>query len=132
MSESLQPGERYGPFEILEELGEGGFGRVYKVIDPRYGVPMALKLSRHPVTELETAQRALREVAVLRTMTNPHVVRVYDAGLRRDGNIYVLMELLSGRPLDECGRLGSIAAAEVIGHVGPRPLVDLRTLLGDG
>ncbi|MCA9653988.1 MAG: serine/threonine protein kinase [Myxococcales bacterium] len=101
MSESLQPGERYGPFEILEELGEGGFGRVYKVIDPRYGVPMALKLSRHPVTELETAQRALREVAVLRTMTNPHVVRVYDAGLRRDGNIYVLMELLSGRPLDE-------------------------------
>ncbi len=34
-----------------------------------------------------------------------------------------------GWPLDECGRLGSIAAAEVISHVGPRPLVELRTLL---
>ena len=32
-------------------------------------------------------------------------------------------------PLTECARLGSIAAAEVISHVGPRPLVELRTLL---
>ncbi len=35
----------------------------------------------------------------------------------------------TGRSLDECGRLGSIAASEVISHVGPRPLVDLRTLV---
>lgn len=40
-----------------------------------------------------------------------------------------LFGLTSGRPLAECGRLGSIAAAEVISHVGPRPLVELRTLL---
>lgn len=101
MSDTLQPGDRYGPFQILEVLGEGGFGRVYKVTDPRYGVPMALKLSREAVTSPQTAQRALREVAVLRTLQSPHVVRVYDAGLRRDGHIYVLMELLEGRPLDE-------------------------------
>ncbi len=37
--------------------------------------------------------------------------------------------LTTGRPPAECGRLGSIAAAEVISHVGPRPLVDLRTLV---
>ena len=36
--------------------------------------------------------------------------------------------LTSGRGLAECGRLGSVAAAEVISHVGPRPLVDLHTL----
>ncbi|MCH9685122.1 MAG: serine/threonine protein kinase [Deltaproteobacteria bacterium] len=100
MPQQLNPGDRYGPFEILEVLGEGGFGCVYKVADPSYHVPMALKLSRDPVTSPQTAQRALREVAVLRTLTNPHVVRVYDAGLRRDGHIYVLMELLAGRPLD--------------------------------
>lgn len=40
-----------------------------------------------------------------------------------------LFGLTSGRALAECGRLGSIAAAEVISHVGPRPLVELRTLL---
>ena len=39
--------------------------------------------------------------------------------------------LTTGADLAECGRLGSIAAAEVIGHVGPRPLVELFTLRGD-
>ncbi len=101
MTLALRPGDRYGPFEILEVLGEGGFGCVYKVTDPRFSVPMALKVSREAATSAETAQRALREVAVLRSLTNPNVVRVYDAGLRRDGHIYVLMELLTGRPLDE-------------------------------
>lgn len=100
MPADLEPGDHYGPFQIVALIGEGGFGRVYEVIDPRFGVPMALKLSREPVTVLQTAQRALREVAVLRALTNPHVVRIYDAGMRRDGHIYVLMELLAGSPLD--------------------------------
>ena len=38
----------------------------------------------------------------------------------------------NGADLAECGRLGSIAAAEVISHVGPRPLVELRKLLNQG
>jgi serine/threonine protein kinase len=97
----LQPGEDYGEFHILEVLGSGGFGRVYKVRDPRFDVPLALKLSLEPVRSLDTAQRTLREVAVLRTLSNDHVVRVHDCGLRRDGHVYVLMELLHGKPLDE-------------------------------
>jgi sugar/nucleoside kinase (ribokinase family) len=43
-----------------------------------------------------------------------------------------LFGLTSGRDLAECGHLGSLAAAEVISHVGPRPLVELRTLLANG
>lgn len=43
-----------------------------------------------------------------------------------------LFGLTSGSDLTESARFGSIAAAEVISHVGPRPLVELRTLLGDG
>ena len=48
------------------------------------------------------------------------------------GDLYAagfLHGLTSGRDLDECAHLGSIAAAEVISHVGPRPLVELRTLV---
>ena len=100
MARRLQPGEHYGPFEIVADIGEGGFGRVYEVKDARFSVPLALKLSHEPVTETETAQRALREVSILRSLQNPHVVQIYDAGLRRDGHIYVLMERLAGRPLD--------------------------------
>jgi len=49
------------------------------------------------------------------------------------GDLYAagfLFGLTRGEPLAECGRLGSLAAAEVISHVGPLPLVELRTLLG--
>jgi sugar/nucleoside kinase (ribokinase family) len=49
------------------------------------------------------------------------------------GDLYAagfLHGLTTGRPLEECGWLGSLAAAEVISHVGPRPLVELRTLVG--
>jgi sugar/nucleoside kinase (ribokinase family) len=50
------------------------------------------------------------------------------------GDLYAagfLYGLTAGRPLAECGRLGSIAAAEVISHIGPRPLVELRTLVDE-
>jgi serine/threonine-protein kinase len=102
VSSRLQPGDRYGRFEILDRLGEGGFGTVFKVRDPRYAEPLALKLSHGPIRGGDAAQRALREVTVLRsTNDNPHVVRILDAGLERDGHIFVLMEYLQGLPLDQ-------------------------------
>ncbi len=100
MSSGLKPGDTYGVYTVVAQLGEGGFGRVFKVEHPSHPHPLALKLSRMPVTSAETAQRALREVTVLRTLTSPHVVRIYDCGLNRDGHIYVLMEYLDGQPLD--------------------------------
>jgi sugar/nucleoside kinase (ribokinase family) len=48
------------------------------------------------------------------------------------GDLYAsgfLYGLTTGRSFEECGQLGSLAAAEVISHVGPRPLVELRTLV---
>ena len=101
MALHLQPGDQLDDFEILEVVGRGAFGEVYKVRDPRFSVPMALKVSLDPITEVSVAQRALREVTVLKTLTNPHVVRVFDCGLRRDGHAYVLMELLAGQPLHQ-------------------------------
>jgi sugar/nucleoside kinase (ribokinase family) len=59
-------------------------------------------------------------VAVERVIDTTGAGDLYAAGF--------LYGLTHGRSLAECGRLGSIAAAEVISHVGPRPLVELRTL----
>jgi serine/threonine protein kinase len=101
MGLQLERGDRYGDFEILEVLGSGGFGQVYKVKDPRFAEPLALKVSIDPVRSLDTAQRTLREVTVLRSLSNDHVVRVFDCGLRGDGHVYVAMELLRGKALDE-------------------------------
>ena len=66
---------------------------------------------------------------VLRVAAEP-VAKVVDT--TGAGDLYAagfLHGLTHGRPLPECGRLGSIAAAEVISHVGPRPLVELRRLV---
>ncbi|MCA9685175.1 MAG: protein kinase [Myxococcales bacterium] len=102
MTLELQPGDVYaGNIQILDVLGKGAFACVYKVLVPGYEGPMALKLTREPVTAGDQAQRALREITILRSLTNPHVVRTFDCGLRPDGHIYMLMDFLEGAALDE-------------------------------
>ena len=68
---------------------------------------------------------------------HPCACRVCDAraGHDRRGDMYAagfLFGYTRDWPLDECAQVGSIAASEVISHVGPRPLVELRTLRRDG
>jgi len=98
----LQPGDVYaGGIRIIRVLGVGSFARVYEVEVPGYEEHLALKLTREPVTAGEQAQRALREITILRSLTNPHVVRTFDCGLRPDGHIYLLMDLLEGCTLEQ-------------------------------
>ncbi len=98
----LEPGDVYaGGIRIVQVLGVGSFARVYEVEVPGYTERVALKLTREPVTGGDQAQRALREITILRSLTNPHVVRTFDCGLRPDGHIYLLMDLLDGCTLDE-------------------------------
>ena len=104
MAVELQPGDMYaGNIRILDILGAGSFARVYKVEAPGHTQSLALKLTREPVTAGDEAQRALREITILRSLTNNHVVRTYDCGLRPDGHIYMLMDHLQGTPLDARG-----------------------------
>ncbi len=98
----LQTGDVYaGNIKVHGVLGVGSFARVYEVEHPGYPQRLALKLTREPVHSPEQAQRALREITILRSLTNPHVVRTFDCGLRPDGHIYLLMDLLTGYSLDE-------------------------------
>ncbi|MEE9382481.1 MAG: FHA domain-containing serine/threonine-protein kinase [Nannocystaceae bacterium] len=97
----LQPGDLYaGHIRVLGLLGTGTFATVYKVRVPNYPVPLALKLSRESIAGPDEAQRALREVTILRALTNPHVCRTFDCGLRPDGHVYMLMDYLDGDTLD--------------------------------
>ncbi|MCH9683767.1 MAG: protein kinase [Deltaproteobacteria bacterium] len=98
----LQSGDVYaGNIKVHGVLGVGSFARVYEVEHPSYPQRLALKLTREPVHSADEAQRALREITILRSLTNPHVVRTFDCGLRPDGHIYLLMDLLTGYSLDE-------------------------------
>jgi serine/threonine-protein kinase len=97
----LGPGDAYGEYRILEPLGRGTFAAVYKVESPSFEGPMALKLSHDAVGADEQAQRALREISILGSLTNPHVVRLYRSGLAPDGRVFLLMEWLDGASLDQ-------------------------------
>ncbi len=102
MALDLQPGDVYaGNIRVLGVIGTGSFAHVYKVEVAGYDAPLALKLTREPVTAGDQAQRALREITILRSLSNPHVVRTFDCGLRSDGHIYMLMDYLEGEPLDQ-------------------------------
>ena len=100
MALHLQPGDQYERFRVLEVLGHGAFAWVYKVQTSDGGEPFALKLSLKPVTSADTAKRALREIAVLRSLTNPHVVRIHDSGMNPAGHVYILMDYLQGGQLN--------------------------------
>jgi serine/threonine protein kinase len=92
-------GEVYEGFELLEQVGTGTFANVFSARSPTYERHVALKISKEPVTSQETALRALREVRILGSLANPHVVHVYDHGLGADERWYMVMELLYGEAL---------------------------------
>jgi serine/threonine protein kinase len=95
----LQPGDVYEGFQIRRVLGAGTFAWVYEARHANWVQPVALKLSRYPVDSEETALRALREIRILGTLTNPHVVHIFDHGLGADERWYMVMELLEGAEL---------------------------------
>jgi serine/threonine-protein kinase len=95
------PGETYAGFAIERVLGEGTFARVFEVRSPNYPKTVALKVSRDPVDSEATALRALREIRILGSLHNPHVVHIHDHGLGPDERWYIVMEMLHGFSLSD-------------------------------
>ena len=88
-------------YEVLEELGRGGMGLVYKAYDRVLQEQVAIKtlLQQMGLQSVEEA-RLLREVQICRKLTHPNIVRVHD--VRRFGSgVFIIMELLQGKSLDQ-------------------------------
>jgi serine/threonine-protein kinase len=89
----------WGSFEIIEEIGRGAFGIVYRARDPRLEREVALKIVRRPDGESEAdADRALAEARNLAKIDHPNVVRVHHVE-RIGQEIGLAMELVRGLPL---------------------------------
>jgi serine/threonine-protein kinase len=95
-------GDVVGRYTVLELLGRGGMGAVYKAYDPQLDRNVALKLLRRVTRRDEQASdlRLLREAQMLAQLKHPNVVAVHDAGLTERG-VFVAMELCEGRTLRE-------------------------------
>jgi eukaryotic-like serine/threonine-protein kinase len=94
---------RLGVYELVEPLGAGGMGEVWRAEHRTLVRPAAIKLIRHELAErLGPAEREVmnrrfrHEVQATAMLTSPHTVAVYDFGQTDDGELYYVMELLHG------------------------------------
>ncbi len=95
----LSSGTRLGPYEILNPLGAGGMGEVYRARDTRLGRDVAIKiLPPHLSQSTEARQRFEREACSASSLNHPHICALYDIG-SQDGTEYLVMECLEGETL---------------------------------
>ena len=91
--------ERIGKYKVLEEIGRGMMGRVYKAHDPVLNRYVAIKtMSASPGDGDETHKRFHREAQAAALLSHPNIVTVHDFG-EEQGLIYMAMELLEGTDL---------------------------------
>ncbi len=87
-------------YSILEKLGEGGMGIVYRATDQRLMRTIALKvLSDASVQDPARRRRFLREARLAASMTHPNIASVYDVGETDAGEVFIAMELVPGDSL---------------------------------
>jgi len=107
----------YGRYRVLKELGKGAMGIVYKAFDPQIDREVALKILRKDrLTNDEFTQRFLKEAKAIGRLSHPNIVTVYDVG-QDHGTIYIAMEFLEGRPLDEAIKEDKLKITD-IGSIG--------------
>jgi serine/threonine protein kinase len=93
------PPRNIGPYRVIDSLGSGGAGTVYRAIDRRTNEAVAVKLLRvGSALDPKATKRLVREFETLVDLSHPHVVRVIEAGVH-DGYPYLAMELVEGLTL---------------------------------
>ena len=96
---ALSPGTLVGPYEIVDPLGAGGMGEVYRARDSRLKRTVAIKvLAGHVSADLEFRSRFEREARAIAALNHPHICTLYDIG-RHDGIDFLVMEHLEGQTL---------------------------------
>ena len=98
---TISPGTLVGPFEVIDLLGAGGMGAVYRAYDPRLRRDVAIKvLPAAFARESDRLQRFEREALAVARVTHPNIVAIYDVGTY-EGAPYLVTELLEGGTLRE-------------------------------
>ena len=95
----LTPGARLGPYEIVESIGSGGMGVVYRAHDGRLARDVAVKVvAAHLASEPEARARFEREAKAIAALSHPNILAIHDIGI--EGEVpYTVTELLHGESL---------------------------------
>jgi serine/threonine protein kinase len=128
----LRPGGEVGPYELVREIGRGGFGVVWEANDSRTGNRVAFKAVRAGSLAAVREERLLAEAEVAARLAHPSIVELLDMG-RTERGPFLVYELLRGGtlgermaggpvPLEEAIRIGTSVAA-AIAHAHARGVV---------
>jgi serine/threonine protein kinase/tetratricopeptide (TPR) repeat protein len=100
---SPRVGRRVGPYQIVEEIGSGGMGEVYRAFraDDQYRKQVAIKLVRAGQDSGFVVSRFKNERQILASLDHPNIARLHDGGTTEDGLPYFVMELIEGQPIDQ-------------------------------
>ena len=123
LSSTLAPGARFGGYEILQRLGAGGMGEVYRAKDSRLDREVAIKTlafdhSSHP----EALSRFEQEARSASALNHPNIVTIYELG-HENGTRYIAMELVDGE---------TVRSLVASGPIPFRKLVAIAAQIADG
>jgi eukaryotic-like serine/threonine-protein kinase len=96
-------GRRLGPYQIVEEIGTGGMGEVYRAVraDDEYHKEVAIKLVRSGQDSSFVLSRFKTERQILANLDHPNIARLLDGGTTQEGVPYFVMELIEGERINE-------------------------------
>ena len=120
MGRDLERAKQMGSYELVELLGRGGMGEVWRAHHRMLARPAAIKLVRSEFLgdsgqAAQVLQRFEREAQATAALTSPHSVELYDFGLAQDGSFYYVMEYLDGLDLETLvARFGPVPAERAI------------------
>jgi dipeptidyl aminopeptidase/acylaminoacyl peptidase len=120
----VQPGSTLGPYQIINLIGEGGMGAVYRAKDTRLGRDVAVKvLTNLAFSDRERLLRFEQEARATGMLNHPNLLTVYDVGRDEEGNSFLVTELLEGETL---------RARLERGALSPRKAVDAALQMAQG
>jgi tRNA A-37 threonylcarbamoyl transferase component Bud32 len=105
-------------YQVIEELGKGGMGRVYKVFDTEIKEKVALKLLKPEIAaDQETIERFRNELKLARKISHHNICRMHDLS-KEDGAYYITMEYISGEDLKSMIRMTGMLGIGTVLSVG--------------
>ncbi|MDP1857017.1 MAG: protein kinase, partial [Gemmatimonadaceae bacterium] len=99
---SSRVGGWIGPYEVVREVGHGGMGTIYEGIrgDDAYRKRVAIKMILRGGKSDEIVRRFRHERQILANLDHPNIAALLDGGMSADGQPYIVMEFVEGRPID--------------------------------